>query len=60
MTAEEYVAGQTGRAEDTAAWVDWLAEHRIDADRRADASRSSRLCAATATRSRSAISTTCR
>ena len=31
MTAEEYVAGQVGRAEDTAAWCDWLAEHRIDA-----------------------------
>ena len=31
MTAEEYVAGQIGRAEDTAAWCDWLAEHRIDA-----------------------------
>ena len=31
MTAEEYVAGQILRAEDTAAWCDWLAEHRIDA-----------------------------
>jgi aspartyl-tRNA(Asn)/glutamyl-tRNA(Gln) amidotransferase subunit A len=31
MSAEEYVAGQVGRAEDTAAWCDWLAEHRIDA-----------------------------
>jgi Asp-tRNA(Asn)/Glu-tRNA(Gln) amidotransferase A subunit family amidase len=31
MTAEEYVAGQVGRAEDTAAWCDWLTEHRIDA-----------------------------
>jgi len=31
MTAEEYVAGQVGRAEDTAAWCDWLALHRIDA-----------------------------
>jgi aspartyl-tRNA(Asn)/glutamyl-tRNA(Gln) amidotransferase subunit A len=31
MTAEEYVAGQVGRGEDTAAWCDWLAEHRIDA-----------------------------
>ncbi len=30
MTAEEYVAGQVGRADDTAAWCDWLAEHRID------------------------------
>ena len=31
MTAEEYVAGQIRRAEDTDAWCDWLAEHRIDA-----------------------------
>jgi aspartyl-tRNA(Asn)/glutamyl-tRNA(Gln) amidotransferase subunit A len=31
MTAEEYIAGQVGREEDTAAWCDWLAEHRIDA-----------------------------
>ena len=31
MTAEEYVAGQLGRSEDTAAWSDWLGEHRIDA-----------------------------
>ena len=31
MTAEEYVAGQDRRAEDAAAWRDWLAEHRIDA-----------------------------
>jgi aspartyl-tRNA(Asn)/glutamyl-tRNA(Gln) amidotransferase subunit A len=31
MTAEEYVTGQVGRAEDTSAWCDWLAEHRIDA-----------------------------
>jgi len=31
MTAEEYFAGQAGRAEDTAAWCDWLAEHRIEA-----------------------------
>jgi aspartyl-tRNA(Asn)/glutamyl-tRNA(Gln) amidotransferase subunit A len=31
MTAEEYVALQLGRAEDTAAWSDWLAEHEIDA-----------------------------
>ena len=30
MTAEEYVAGQIRRAEDTAAWCDWLAWHRID------------------------------
>jgi aspartyl-tRNA(Asn)/glutamyl-tRNA(Gln) amidotransferase subunit A len=31
MTAEEYVAGQAGRAEDTAAWCDWLDDHQIDA-----------------------------
>jgi aspartyl-tRNA(Asn)/glutamyl-tRNA(Gln) amidotransferase subunit A len=31
MTAEEYIASQTGREEDTAAWLDWLTEHRIDA-----------------------------
>jgi aspartyl-tRNA(Asn)/glutamyl-tRNA(Gln) amidotransferase subunit A len=31
MTAEEYVAGQIRRTEDTAAWCDWFAEHRIDA-----------------------------
>jgi len=31
MTAEEYVAGQLRRVEDTAAWRDWLEEHRIDA-----------------------------
>jgi aspartyl-tRNA(Asn)/glutamyl-tRNA(Gln) amidotransferase subunit A len=31
MTGEEYVATQTRRAELTHAWVDWLAEHRIDA-----------------------------
>ncbi|HLG08739.1 MAG TPA: amidase [Gaiellaceae bacterium] len=31
MTAEEYVAAQTRRAELTDAWLDWLAEHRIDA-----------------------------
>jgi aspartyl-tRNA(Asn)/glutamyl-tRNA(Gln) amidotransferase subunit A len=31
MTAEEYVTAQIRRAEDTAAWCDWLAEHRIDA-----------------------------
>jgi aspartyl-tRNA(Asn)/glutamyl-tRNA(Gln) amidotransferase subunit A len=31
MTAEEYVGGQLGRSEDTAAWRDWLAEHGIDA-----------------------------
>jgi aspartyl-tRNA(Asn)/glutamyl-tRNA(Gln) amidotransferase subunit A len=31
MTAEEYIALQAGRTEDTYAWCDWLAEHRIDA-----------------------------
>jgi aspartyl-tRNA(Asn)/glutamyl-tRNA(Gln) amidotransferase subunit A len=31
MTAEELVALQAGRDEDTYAWCDWLAEHRIDA-----------------------------
>jgi aspartyl-tRNA(Asn)/glutamyl-tRNA(Gln) amidotransferase subunit A len=31
MTAEEYIAGQMGREEDTVAWCDWLSEHRIDA-----------------------------
>jgi aspartyl-tRNA(Asn)/glutamyl-tRNA(Gln) amidotransferase subunit A len=31
MTAEEYVASQNGRTEDTAAWCDWLAEHQVDA-----------------------------
>jgi aspartyl-tRNA(Asn)/glutamyl-tRNA(Gln) amidotransferase subunit A len=31
MTAEEYIALQVGRTEDTSAWCDWLAEHRIDA-----------------------------
>jgi aspartyl-tRNA(Asn)/glutamyl-tRNA(Gln) amidotransferase subunit A len=31
MTAEEYIAAQAGRTEDTAGWCDWLAEHRIDA-----------------------------
>jgi aspartyl-tRNA(Asn)/glutamyl-tRNA(Gln) amidotransferase subunit A len=31
MTAEEYVALQSGRDEDAGAWCDWLAEHRIDA-----------------------------
>jgi aspartyl-tRNA(Asn)/glutamyl-tRNA(Gln) amidotransferase subunit A len=31
MTAEEYIALQAGRTEDTNAWCDWLAEHRIDA-----------------------------
>jgi Asp-tRNA(Asn)/Glu-tRNA(Gln) amidotransferase A subunit family amidase len=31
MTAEEYIALQAGRTEDTDTWCDWLAEHRIDA-----------------------------
>jgi aspartyl-tRNA(Asn)/glutamyl-tRNA(Gln) amidotransferase subunit A len=31
MTAEEYIAGQNGRAEDAAAWRDWFDEHDIDA-----------------------------
>jgi aspartyl-tRNA(Asn)/glutamyl-tRNA(Gln) amidotransferase subunit A len=31
MTAEEYVGLQAGRTEDTNAWCDWFAEHRIDA-----------------------------
>jgi aspartyl-tRNA(Asn)/glutamyl-tRNA(Gln) amidotransferase subunit A len=31
MTAEEYFAGQVRRVEDTAAWSDWFAEHRVDA-----------------------------
>ena len=31
MTAEEYIALQVGRTEDTNAWCDWFAEHRIDA-----------------------------
>ncbi len=31
MTAEEYIALQVGRTDDTNAWCDWLAEHRIDA-----------------------------
>ena len=31
MTAEEYIALQVGRTEDTSAWCDWFAEHRIDA-----------------------------
>ena len=31
MTAEEYLVGQAGRTEDTAAWCDWLTEFRIDA-----------------------------
>jgi aspartyl-tRNA(Asn)/glutamyl-tRNA(Gln) amidotransferase subunit A len=31
MTAEEYIALQVGRTEDTDSWCDWLAEHRVDA-----------------------------
>ena len=31
MTAEEYIALQAGRTEDTDTWRDWFAEHRIDA-----------------------------
>ena len=31
LTAEEYVAGQERRTEDTARWLDWFAEHEIDA-----------------------------
>jgi aspartyl-tRNA(Asn)/glutamyl-tRNA(Gln) amidotransferase subunit A len=31
MTGEEYVAAMARRSEETAAWADWLAEHRIDA-----------------------------
>jgi len=31
LTAEEYVAGQDRRAEDSARWLDWFAEHEIDA-----------------------------
>jgi mandelamide amidase len=31
MAAEEYVASQAGRAEDTAAWCDWLGDHQVDA-----------------------------
>jgi aspartyl-tRNA(Asn)/glutamyl-tRNA(Gln) amidotransferase subunit A len=31
MTAEEYIGLQVGRTEDTDAWCDWLAAHRIDA-----------------------------
>jgi aspartyl-tRNA(Asn)/glutamyl-tRNA(Gln) amidotransferase subunit A len=31
MTAEEYIALQVGRTEDTETWCDWLIEHRIDA-----------------------------
>lgn len=31
MTAEEYFAGQMRRVEDADAWLDWFAEHRVDA-----------------------------
>jgi aspartyl-tRNA(Asn)/glutamyl-tRNA(Gln) amidotransferase subunit A len=31
MTAVEYAAAQAGRAELTGIWLDWLAEHRIEA-----------------------------
>jgi aspartyl-tRNA(Asn)/glutamyl-tRNA(Gln) amidotransferase subunit A len=31
MSGEEYVALQSRRAEHTASWCDWFAEHRIDA-----------------------------
>ncbi len=31
LSAEAYVAAQEQRAEDTARWLDWFAEHRIDA-----------------------------
>jgi aspartyl-tRNA(Asn)/glutamyl-tRNA(Gln) amidotransferase subunit A len=31
LTAEEYVEAQSRRTELTAVWVDWLAEHRLDA-----------------------------
>jgi aspartyl-tRNA(Asn)/glutamyl-tRNA(Gln) amidotransferase subunit A len=31
MTGEEYVNAMARRSAETAAWVDWLAEHRIDA-----------------------------
>jgi Asp-tRNA(Asn)/Glu-tRNA(Gln) amidotransferase A subunit family amidase len=31
LTAEEYVAAQSLRAQAAAAWCDWFAEHRIDA-----------------------------
>jgi aspartyl-tRNA(Asn)/glutamyl-tRNA(Gln) amidotransferase subunit A len=31
MTAEEYAAAQLRRDEDRAAWLDWFAEHRVDA-----------------------------
>jgi aspartyl-tRNA(Asn)/glutamyl-tRNA(Gln) amidotransferase subunit A len=31
MTAEEYIAGQTRRVEDTNGWRDWYAAHSVDA-----------------------------
>ena len=31
LSAEDYVAGQERRRNDTAAWLDWFLEHRIDA-----------------------------
>jgi aspartyl-tRNA(Asn)/glutamyl-tRNA(Gln) amidotransferase subunit A len=31
MTAEEYIAGQNRRVEDTNGWRDWFAEHSVDA-----------------------------
>jgi aspartyl-tRNA(Asn)/glutamyl-tRNA(Gln) amidotransferase subunit A len=31
LTVEEYIATQEQRAEDTARWLDWFAEHEIDA-----------------------------
>jgi aspartyl-tRNA(Asn)/glutamyl-tRNA(Gln) amidotransferase subunit A len=31
LTGEEYVASMARRAQETAAWTDWLAEHRLDA-----------------------------
>jgi aspartyl-tRNA(Asn)/glutamyl-tRNA(Gln) amidotransferase subunit A len=31
MTGEEYVGSMARRSEETAAWIDWLTEHRIDA-----------------------------
>jgi aspartyl-tRNA(Asn)/glutamyl-tRNA(Gln) amidotransferase subunit A len=31
LTAEQYAAAQFGREEDRARWLDWFAEHRVDA-----------------------------
>ena len=59
MTAEEYVASQNGRAEDTADWLDWFAEHRIDAVVEPTIPIVAPSAAA-ATRSRSVTSTTSR